>query len=100
MLRAPNSKIPHRFDSSSAGPKRQRFPAFRPRCGGETVHVRVNYEWCEGHGQCVLAAPEVFELTDDDEQVRVLNHEPSEELRASVEAARSLCPTRAITVEP
>lgn len=64
------------------------------------VEVHVNYHWCEGHAQCVLVAPEVFDIQDDDEQVRVVDPKPGEELRARVELARSLCPTRAITLEP
>lgn len=61
------------------------------------VHLEV--EQCEGHGQCVSAAPHVFALDHDDEQVRLLMAEVPEAQRADVEQACSLCPTRAITVQ-
>ena len=34
-----------------------------------------------------MAAPDVFEIRDDDEVVTVLNPEPDEELRGSIENA-------------
>jgi ferredoxin len=44
-----------------------------------------------------MAAPEVFELDDDD--VLHWSAEPDEALRAKVEEAAAICPTQAITVE-
>jgi ferredoxin len=64
-----------------------------------TGTVRIDTDLCEGHAQCVHAAPAVFDIADSDECARVLIAQPPEELRAAVEDARSLCPTRAITVE-
>jgi ferredoxin len=54
---------------------------------------------CDAHGVCVDACPEVFALSDDDDKVRVLNDEPDESLRESVNRAVALCPKAAITVE-
>ena len=62
------------------------------------MKVRVDHDLCEGHGRCQAAAPEVFELRDDD-QAHVLNERPGEELRFKVERAARLCPRQAITVE-
>ena len=42
--------------------------------------------------------PEVFEVRSDG-FLYVLQEEPGEELRASVQAAAEMCPTAAITVE-
>lgn len=61
------------------------------------MKVVVNPDLCEGNARCVQAAPEVFELGDDD-QARVLIEEPGEELRAKVERAARLCPRLAITI--
>jgi ferredoxin len=47
----------------------------------------------------MAAAPEVFEVRDDD-FLYVLNEEPGEELRAKVEAAVAVCPKQAISIEP
>ena len=46
----------------------------------------------------MAAAPEVFEVRDDD-FLYVLQEEPGEDVRAQVEAAAATCPTQAITVE-
>jgi ferredoxin len=51
-----------------------------------------------GNAQCMLAAPQVFEVRDDG-MLYVLQEEPPEALRAAVENAARLCPTQAITIE-
>lgn len=63
------------------------------------MKVKVDPDVCEAHGECVVAAPEVFELRDDEETVTVLQSEPGEELRDKVEEAEAVCPVAAITVE-
>ncbi len=50
------------------------------------------------NAQCMMAAPEVFEVREDG-MLYVLNETPSEELRAKVVEAARLCPTQAITIE-
>ena len=59
------------------------------------MRVRVDEMQCEGHGKCELAAPEVFELGDDDVS-RVLVDEVPEDLREKVDRAIRLCPRQAI----
>jgi ferredoxin len=54
---------------------------------------------CELHGECVMAAPEVFEIEDDKDIVTVINPEPGEELRGKVEEAVLMCPMSALSVE-
>jgi len=46
----------------------------------------------------LLAAPEVFQL-DDDDQLHVLLEEPPPELRESVEQAIRTCPKQAISLQ-
>jgi ferredoxin len=60
--------------------------------------VVVDRDLCQNHGQCVFAAPQVFELDDDGELVQ-LQDEVGEDLRANVEEAADVCPTQAITIE-
>ena len=60
--------------------------------------VEVDYDKCESNALCMAAAPEVFEVRDDD-FLYVLQEEPPEELRTKVTEAAELCPTGAITVE-
>ena len=61
------------------------------------MKATVNDEMCEGHGKCQLAAPEVFELGDDDISRVKLDVIP-EELYEKVRRAARLCPRQAITV--
>ena len=60
------------------------------------MKVQVSHDKCEGHGKCQQAAPEVFELRDDDLSY-VLVDDVSEELKAKVERAIRLCPRQAIS---
>jgi ferredoxin len=62
------------------------------------ITVRVDRDICQNHGQCVFAAPQVFELDDDGELVQ-LQDEVGEDLRDNVEEAADVCPTQAITIE-
>jgi ferredoxin len=61
--------------------------------------MRVNVDWdsCESNALCVSAAPEVFEVRDDD-LLYVLDEEPGEELRAKVEQAVRSCPKAALSI--
>lgn len=59
------------------------------------MNVVVDHDLCEGHGKCQLAAPEVFEVGDDD-QSHVRLTEITDELRPKVERAIRLCPRQAI----
>jgi ferredoxin len=59
------------------------------------MRVEVNLDSCCGHGVCVDAAPEVFEMRDDDKAHVILEH-PDEELRAKVQEAVRVCPQMAI----
>lgn len=63
------------------------------------MKVIVDLDVCEAHGDCVLAAPEVFELGDDDDVVTLLQPEPGEDLREKVKRAERDCPVTAIKVE-
>jgi ferredoxin len=59
------------------------------------VHVDMNL--CQSHGECVLHAPDVFELGDDD--VLRWQEEVGDERRAAVEDAVNACPMMAISIE-
>ncbi len=62
------------------------------------MKVIVDFDACMSNAQCVLAAPDVFEVREDG-MLYVLQEEPPESLRAQVENAARLCPTQAITIE-
>jgi ferredoxin len=59
------------------------------------IEIDIDRDACMGSGNCVFAAPGVFEL-DDDSVARVGNAQASPE-EAVVTAAHQ-CPTHAITV--
>jgi ferredoxin len=53
---------------------------------------------CASLGMCEMVEPVVFEIGTDG-ALRILQVEPGEELRASVEAACDACPTGALRLE-
>jgi ferredoxin len=60
--------------------------------------VIVDRGVCQDHGQCVFAAPEVFQL-DQDGHLVVLIEQPDDALRDRCEDAADVCPVQAITIE-
>ncbi|NMO91654.1 ferredoxin [Actinomycetospora sp. TBRC 11914] len=63
------------------------------------MKVTLDESLCEAHGECVLAAPEVFDLDDDSDVAVLLDDSPPEDQRENVVMAARLCPVAAITVE-
>lgn len=63
------------------------------------MHITVDEEKCCGAGQCVLAAPEVFDQRDADGVVVLLTAQPPAARYASVREAAAICPAAAIAVE-
>ncbi|WP_067650366.1 ferredoxin [Nocardia harenae] len=62
------------------------------------MKIQVDWDLCEGHGQCEYAAPELFTI-DDDGRLEVLDETPGEHQRTAVELAVRRCPVRALAVE-
>jgi ferredoxin len=62
------------------------------------MRVVVDFDLCESNALCMDAAPEVFEVREDD-FLYVLDENPSEELRGKVEQAARVCPKQAIKIE-
>lgn len=60
------------------------------------MEINVDMDLCDVHGQCVFAAPDVFEM--DDIGDLVYDAHPDEAQRPKVEAAVRLCPVQAITI--
>jgi len=61
------------------------------------MRVVVDYDVCEANGRCVEAAPEVFQL-DDDDQLHLRTDRPDPSLRERVERAVRLCPKCALSL--
>jgi ferredoxin len=64
----------------------------------KSFKVIVDYDLCEANALCMEAAPEVFEV-DDDDNLQVLQESPPESLRGAVEKAVRLCPKAALRIE-
>jgi ferredoxin len=62
------------------------------------MRITVDWDTCESNGLCMVAAPEVFLLHDDD-QLEVLQDSPDERLRPEVLRAVRSCPKQALSLE-
>ncbi|GGY79563.1 ferredoxin [Streptomyces sp. WAC04189] len=60
--------------------------------------VSADRERCVGAGQCVLAAPAVFDQDEDDGLVHVLVESPSVSQADAVRDAVRACPSGALTL--
>jgi ferredoxin len=60
------------------------------------MQISVDMKRCQDHGQCAIAAPDVFRINDDGK----LEYEPTadESLRDEVEEAEDVCPVQAISL--
>ena len=61
------------------------------------IQVQANVRICEGFANCLVAAPDLFDL-DDDDKVIILQGELDETERARVEEAIRSCPVAALTI--
>ena len=61
------------------------------------MKVTVDTDLCEANGLCVAAAPEVFDLVDDD-VIDILLPEPPPELESAVAEAVAACPKQALRI--
>ncbi len=62
------------------------------------MRIHVNFDLCESNAICMEAAPDIFEVRDDD-FLYILNETPGEDARERVMAAVNRCPRAAISVE-
>ncbi|WP_369386654.1 ferredoxin [Streptomyces sp. CG1] len=60
------------------------------------MKIEVARDRCRGAGQCALNAPELFDQSDDDGTVVLLNSQPPTELQDSARVAAALCPNAVI----
>lgn len=60
--------------------------------------LKADFEVCQGYANCVLTAPDVYDI-DDDGTVVLLKTEISEQERAKVDEAVNACPVSALSIE-
>ncbi|SOD62196.1 Ferredoxin [Streptomyces zhaozhouensis] len=63
------------------------------------MRVSLDQDKCVASGQCVMAAPEVFDQRDEDGVAVLLAVEPAEGDADDVRHASAVCPVLAIHVE-
>lgn len=61
------------------------------------MRVTVDLVKCQDHGQCAIAAPDVFTMNDDGKLEYDGN--PDDSQREYVEQAADVCPAQAIFIE-
>jgi ferredoxin len=71
------------------------------RLGGREHEVRVGIDLtrCAGYGNCIEAAPEVFDMADDEDVAIVLTENPGPEHAEAVRKAARVCPADAVLIE-
>ncbi|WP_245161800.1 ferredoxin [Brevibacterium marinum] len=71
---------------------------WRAAAEGTALKVELEEDRCISAGQCVFAAPEVFDQRDEDGVAVILNEHPSSDHEQSARSAAALCPAAAIRV--
>jgi ferredoxin len=62
------------------------------------MKISADRSVCIGAGNCVLTAPEVFDQSEDDGTVVLLQASPDPDQRPAVEEAVAICPSGAISI--
>jgi len=60
------------------------------------MEVSVDRDLCELNEVCTALAPAVFEVDDDEEELRIVQPKPPEEERERVSQAVASCPKNAL----
>ncbi|MEV1174320.1 ferredoxin [Nonomuraea sp. NPDC049784] len=62
------------------------------------MEIKADTTVCIGAGMCALTVPEVFDQSEDEGTVVLLQKVPQEELEDGVRRAVTLCPSGAISI--
>lgn len=62
------------------------------------MKASINPDLCVGQGMCVLYAPQVFVLSDEDGRAQTLLADIPDELVDAVQQAARACPEQAIVI--
>lgn len=60
--------------------------------------VKADFDACQGYANCVVAAPDVYDI-DDEGTVVLLKDSITDDERPNVEDAVSSCPVSALSIE-
>lgn len=62
------------------------------------MKVSVDQSVCQAYANCIVEAPDAFDLDEENDKVVALVLEPEPDLHEQVRAAASACPVHAITL--
>lgn len=62
------------------------------------MKIHLDLSLCNGYGNCVMEAPEEFDLDEDTGKAVLLREEAGDDARARLESAVSVCPMQAISL--
>lgn len=63
------------------------------------MKVMADLDLCQGYANCVIEAPEVFDIDEVGNKVIVLVPAPGSELHEDVRRAVASCPVKALSIE-
>jgi Ferredoxin len=63
------------------------------------MKISADHDVCIGAGMCALNAPQVFDQSEDDGTVVLLDPEPPQELEQQVRRAVQMCPSGALKLQ-
>lgn len=63
------------------------------------MKIVLDEEACMGYANCVMVAPDLFDIDDDTEKAVVLVEEPPDSLHAAAAEAVRVCPAVALRLE-
>ncbi len=63
------------------------------------MRVEIDLSRCAGYGNCIEAAPDVFDMSDDADVAVVLIENPGPEYAEQVRKAARVCPAEAVIVD-
>jgi ferredoxin len=63
------------------------------------MEIKANTQLCIGAGMCALTVPQVFDQSDDEGLVVLLEPNPPADLEEAVRRAVNLCPSGAISAD-
>jgi ferredoxin len=62
------------------------------------MKIHLDLSLCQGYGNCVMEAPQEFDLDEQSGTAVLLREEVDDEARNRVEAAALVCPMQAISI--
>lgn len=62
------------------------------------MKIHLDLSLCNGYGNCVMEAPQEFDLDDESGKAVLLREEADEDARQRLESAVAVCPMQAISL--